>query len=64
MKKELSGHHFDYDDDVRAAVDNFLKTQNANFHKEGICLLTICWTKNVFFWNAELTINAIHFLGE
>lgn len=57
MKKELSGHHFDNDDDVRATVDNFLETQNANFHKEGICLFYICWTKN------SRTYHLCHFIS-
>lgn len=39
LKKELSGRHFDSDDDVMAASDPFLEVQDSDFFKEGICML-------------------------
>lgn len=34
MKKEFSGHCFDRDDDVTAAVNHFKRVQTTNFFKK------------------------------
>ena len=47
MKKELGGHHFARDDDVKNAIDHFLRDQNDTIYKEGIYLLHECWIKYV-----------------
>lgn len=48
LKKELSGRHFDSDDDVMAAVaDPFLEVQDSDFYKEGICMLYNAFSKCV-----------------
>lgn len=47
MKKEFSGHHFDNNDEVIAAVDYFLRVQDTDFYKDVICMLHYCWAKCV-----------------
>ncbi len=42
MKGELNGHHFDSDEEIIAAVDNFLVVQDTDLHKEWICSLYDC----------------------
>ncbi len=39
MKKGLSVHHFDSNNDVIAAVDDFLEVQDPDFHKQVIHVL-------------------------
>jgi histone-lysine N-methyltransferase SETMAR len=47
LKKELSGRHFDTDDDVIGAVTQFLEDQPPDFYKTGIRMLQHRWKKCV-----------------
>ena len=47
LKKELCGRHFDTDDDVIGAVNQFLEDQSPDFYKAGISMLYNRWTKCV-----------------
>ena len=47
LKRELSGRHFDTDDDVIDAVNQFLEDQPPDFYKAGISMLYNRWTKCV-----------------
>lgn len=59
-KWELSGRHFDSnDDDVIAALDHFLEAHDADFSKEEIHVVHNCWTKSVSAGGDHVQINVL-----
>ncbi|XP_048259430.1 histone-lysine N-methyltransferase SETMAR-like [Haliotis rufescens] len=47
LKRHLAGTHFQSDDDVITAVNNFLSDQEVDLYKSGIMALQHCWQKCV-----------------
>ena len=47
LKYHLRGRHFENNDEVIRAIEEFFEERDANFFRDGIAVLEHCWTK----WN-------------
>lgn len=47
LKKDLSGRQFGMNNDVTDPMNQFLRVQDTDFYKAGICMFHDCWSKCV-----------------